>query len=139
MILPYADYGDIFFINANAKQLKKLQTLQNRALRICLNVALLTPVEILHQSAQIPMLRIRREVHLRNFMYKMKNNVNHLNMRDIIIRTRLHDAPVFELIKPTCEKYKQNVFYNGAVSWNTLPSQTRNIETYEEFKFQQKR
>ena len=56
-----------------------------------------------------------------------------------IIRTRLHDAPVFEQIKPTCEKYKQNVFYSGAVSWNTLPSQTRNIETYEEFKFQQKR
>ena len=70
-------------------------------------------------------------------MFKMKTNVNHLNMRDI--RTRLHDAPVFELIIPTCEKYKNNVFYNGAVLWNNLTTETRNIETYEKFKFQQKR
>ena len=76
MVLPYADYGDIFFINANIKQLQKLQTLQNRALRICLNVALVTPIQILHQSAQIPMLKIRREVHLKNFMYKLKSNIN---------------------------------------------------------------
>ena len=137
MILPYAEYGDIFFINANNQQLKKLQTLQNRALRICLNVPLHTPVEILHQSVQIPMLKIRREVHLRNFMYKMKFNIKFLNMRDI--RTRLHDAPVFEIMKPNCEKFKQNVFYIGAISWNILSIQNRNIETYEEFKNQQKK
>ena len=94
MILPYADYGDIFFfINANNKQLQKLQTLQNRALRICLNAAIYIPVEVLHQSAQLPMLRVRRMVHLRNFMFKMKTNIKYLNTRNI--RTRLHDAPVW--------------------------------------------
>ena len=93
-------------------------TLQNRALRICLNVALYTPLEILHRSAQIPLLQVRRVVHLRNVMFKMKSNVKHLNMRD---------APVFELIIPTCEKYKNNVFYNGAVLWNNLSVETGNI------------
>ena len=83
MILPYADYGDIFFINANNKQLQKLETLQNRALRICLNVAIYIPVEVLHQSAQLPMLRVRRMVHLRNFMFKMKTNIKYLNTRNI--------------------------------------------------------
>ena len=137
MVLPYADYGDIFFINANNNQLKKLQTLQNRALRICLNVALVTPIEILHQSAQIPLLRMRREVHLKMFMFKSKTNIDRLSMRNI--RTRLHDAPVFEMIKPTCEKYKSNVYYKGAILWNTLPVHIRNILTYEEFKSRQKR
>ena len=126
-----------FFINANNKQLQKLQTLQNRALRICLNAAIYIPVEVLHQSAQLPMLRVRRMVHLRNFMFKMNTNIKYLNTRNIC--TRLHDAPVFELIKPSCEKYKNNVFYNGAVTWNNLPVNTRNIEMYEKFKFQHKR
>ena len=31
MILPYLDYGDIFYINANRNQLNKLEILQNRA------------------------------------------------------------------------------------------------------------
>ena len=92
MILPYADYGDIFFINANSKQLKEFQTLKNRALRISLNAALEIPIEMLHQFAQVPMLEARREVHLRNFMFKRKTDVNYLNMRNI--RTRLHDAHV---------------------------------------------
>ena len=34
MILPYMDYGDIFFINANSDQIKKLQTLQNKAIEL---------------------------------------------------------------------------------------------------------
>ena len=70
-------------------------------------------------------------------MFKMKTNIDHLNLRDI--HTRLHDAPVFETVKPNSEKCKNNVFYAGAVTWNNLPVAIRNIETYERFKFQQKR
>ena len=110
MILPYLDYGDIIFINSNQKQLKKLQTLQNRALRTCLNTRLETPIEILHQSIQIPKLNARREAHLINFMFKYRNNNKFLNNRNV--RTRLHDAPVFNTVKPNNEKYKNNVFYN---------------------------
>ena len=68
MILPYLDYGDIFFANTNSKQLKKLQTLQNRALRMCLNTRIDTPTEILHQSVQLPKLNPKRESHILNFM-----------------------------------------------------------------------
>ena len=136
MILPYLDYGDIFFANANSKQLKKLQTLQNRALRICLNTRIDTPIEILHQSVQLQKLIPRRESHILNFMFKNKNNKDFLNQRNI--RTRLHDAPVFSTSKPILEKYKANVFYYGAVLWNNLRPSIRNIETYDKFKATQK-
>ena len=136
MILPYLDYRDIFFINSNQKQIKKLQTLQNRALRTCLNTRLETPIEILHQSIQIPKLNARREAHLINFMFKYRNNNKFLNKRNV--RTRLHDAPVFTTVKPNNEKYKNNVFYNGAVKWNNLASHIRNIETYDKFKWKTK-
>ena len=136
MILPYMDYGDVFVINANAKQIKKLQTLQNKALRTCLNPHPETPVDMLHQSVQLPKLDVRREAHLLNFMYKYKENKLYLNNRNI--RTRLHDAPVFKTVKPNVEKFKNNIFYNGAVKWNNLTSDIRNIETYDKFKLKSK-
>ena len=48
MIMPYIDYDDIFFINSNANQIKKLQTLQDRALRICFNTGPKVPINMLH-------------------------------------------------------------------------------------------
>ena len=38
------------------------------------------------------------------------------------------DAPVFNAVKPNCEKYKNNVFYKGAFLWKDLSAKTRNIE-----------
>ena len=69
MILPYIDYGDIFFMNSNANQVKKLQTLQNRALRICYSARLNVPIDMLHQLSQIPKLDARRITHVLNFMF----------------------------------------------------------------------
>ena len=63
MILPYLDYGDIFFMNSNLNQLNKLQTLQNRSLRISLKTQIFTPIDIMHQSVQIPKLSARRDTH----------------------------------------------------------------------------
>ena len=137
MIMPYIDYGDVFFTNSNANQVKKLQTLQNRALRICYNARIYVPTDMLHQPSQIPKLDIRRKTHLLNFMYKNKNNTLLLNNRNI--PTRLHDAPVFKTIKPTCEKYKANVYYKGALLWNGLPVCIRNTETYMIFKENKKK
>ena len=116
---------------SNTKQVKKLQTLQNRALRICYRNRPNVPTNMLHQSAQIPKLKERRETHLLNVMYKNKTNVALINTRDI--RTRLHDAPVFNTVKPNCQKYKANVYYNGAIMWNALPVHTRNMGTYDIF------
>ena len=135
MIMPYLDYGDIFFMNANSVQVKKLQTLQNRALKICHDTPNV-PINILHQSVQIPKLVPRRKTHLLNFMYKNRFNVKILNTRNV--RTRLHDAPVFNTKKPNSEKYKANVYYNGDVCWNVLPVHIRNTETYDMFKNCQK-
>ena len=139
MILPYVDYGDIFYMNANSGLVEKLQTLQNRALRICFTARLITPTQILHRSAQISKLKPRRITHLVNYMFKNKSNIRYLNVRNI--NTRLHDAPVFKTTctKPNCEKFKANVYYNGAMAWNNLAVNIRNIETYEIFKTTQKK
>ena len=92
--------------------------------------------EAAHKLAGVPFLIDRREAHLLNFMYNRKSNRSLLNNREI--RTRAHDAPLFEVTIPRCEAFKRSVGYFGAVKWNELPPATRNIHNYSEFKQFQK-
>ena len=64
-------------------------------------------------------------------MFKNKRNNEYLNNRNV--RTSLHDAAVLKTNKPILEKYKNNVFYCGAVKWNNLLINVGNIETFEKF------
>ena len=64
-------------------------------------------------------------------------NVHLLHGREI--RTRAHDAPLFNVIIPRCEAFKRSVGYFGAVGWNELPPNVRNLNTLLEFKNFQKK
>ena len=46
------------------------------------------------------------------------------------IRTRAHDAPLFNTDRPNNEAYKRNIYYNGAIPWNELPVDIRNNNDY---------
>ena len=141
MILPYIDYADGVFANSNACDIEKLQRLQNRCLK---STGLkstgrnkLFDTDILHKYTNVPFLKDRRKAHVRNFMY------TRLARRDLIntgeIRTRAHDAPLFNVSIPRCEAYKWSVGYFGSIEWNNLPPATRNINPYLAFKYFQKK
>ena len=89
-LLPYLDYGDIIYDGANLKFLKKLQTLQNRGLRICNNERGHIPTVVLHQKCKVAQLTTRRTAHVRNFMYKKQICMELIDRRPI--NTRSHDA-----------------------------------------------
>ena len=111
--------------------------LQNRALRICLNRQEHIPVIVLHQECKIAKLQPRRIAHLRMFMFTQKQNELIVNRRNIY--TRAHDALLFMVNRPNNEKYKRNIYYNGALRWNELSVVNRNIEKYDNFKSTQKK
>ena len=136
MILPVMEYGDIAYDNSDQKLLEKLQILQNRALRICLNRQGHIPVILLHRECKLAKLEARRIAHVRMFMYKQKGNEMIVNNMEI--HTRAHDALLFTTILPRNEKYKRNIYYNGALKWNELSVQIRQCDTYETFKSKQK-
>ena len=137
MILPYFDYGDILFINSPKKLLNKLSQLQKRAVKICLKIGNEIPDDILLVSAKLAKLDKRRDAHLLNYMYKRKECIELLDIKNI--NTRARAAPLFKTIIPKCEKYKNSALYLGAIRWNSLPVNIRNIGTYNSFKNLQKR
>ena len=137
MILPYLDYADVIFCKANATDLDKLQKLQNRCLKLCMGQDRLFSTERAHKITEIPFLKDRRRTHTLNFMYKRKGTREDLlNTREI--RTRAHDAPLFEVMIPRGEAVKRSVGYFGAEGWNALSPNLRNTDTYQEFKKIQK-
>ena len=109
---------------------------KNRALRICINRNVHISRIELHQQCKISKLEVRRIAHLRMFMFKQCENELILNIREI--HTRAHDAPLFKTDRPNNETYKRNIYYNGALRWNELTVDTRNIEDYSTFKNNQK-
>ena len=78
MVLPYFDYADVVVSNASTFLLGKLQSLQERCLRICLNVHDENNVNDLHNNAGVAKLGDRREIHVNNFMYCALGRNGHL-------------------------------------------------------------
>ena len=136
MILPYFDYADVIYHTAGNEGIEKLQRLQNRCLKICKGVNIRFGTKDLHSSTKVLMLRVRRGVHISNFMFGRSSREKLMDGRNI--STRAHDAPLFKLKVPRVEAYKRSVEYVGSLCWNTLPSELRNIKDSKIFKARQK-
>ena len=94
-------------------------------------------VDRAHKLTEVPFLADRRNAHVLNFMYKRKDNRTLLNLREI--RTRAHDAPLFDVNIPRCESFKRSVGYFGSEAWNALSPVIRNTASLLAFKGIQKK
>ena len=54
------------------------------------------------------------------------------------ISTRLNDGPLFDIPKPNSDIIKKSVIYSGALDWNNLDADIRNIGELFQFKRSQK-
>ena len=134
MVLPFFDYADVVYHNANSNDLEKLQRLQNRALKLCLGFHKREDTEMVHRSAKVPLLENRRRSHVYNFMFKRKEMKYNLDVPTI--GTRSADSPRFILPNPNLECYKRSLEYSGAKAWNNLPKELKLIPNYLSFKNQ---
>ena len=75
MILPVMEHGYIFLSAATKANKNKLQTLQNKALHIIHNVDKYHNSEILQKESNLMRLKHRREIHLHNFMFTLKDDL----------------------------------------------------------------
>ena len=117
MVLPYFDYTDVVVSNASAFLLGKLQSLQKRCMRICLNVQDRNNVNDLHNRAGVAKLGDRSEMHVNNFMYRELGRNGHLvEKKRSNIQTRAKAAPCFIVPKPNNETFKRGLHFFGCGS-----------------------
>ena len=132
-LLPFLDYGDIFYMAANKAPLSKLDRLFKRALKITFSRALyLQDLNTLCERNNIVSLFKRCSTHLLNFMYKRKDKDIYHTVHNV--NTRLHDAITLAVIRPNNSLFSRSVLFRGATAWNMLAPEIRNIGSYHEFK-----
>ena len=136
MIVPYFDYGDISFMSSKMREVKKIDKYHIRGLRISFKIQGKIEDRELFKLGKVSNLENRRLMHLRNFMFKNKSKCIEENENRIV--TRENSGPTFRVIKPNCESFKRSVYYTGAIDWNSLDAEKRNIKNYYEFKRVQK-
>ena len=130
MIAPIIDYG--VYSGGFQEGITKLQKLQNRALRICLDVHHYLPTVLLHQEAEVVNLKVRSSRNVKKYMFKQQSNEDLVVMPKI--QTRRHKGTFFKTYKPNLEIFKKNPLYRGALIWNALDPEVRNIPTFKKFK-----
>ena len=135
-ILPYFDYGDIFYINTYGRTRTKLQRLQNRGLKLCLGHNARYDTDLLHYEAKVPKLEPRRACHITNFVYHRAHDAKYTRVIDRQLRR--FNAPIMTEIKANNSTFSRSVLYQGAIHWNSLPINERNIRMYNSFKRAQK-
>ena len=112
-------------MSANIQEIKKLNELHVRGLRICFKIQGKIDNNELISKANISNLINRRKVHLRNYMFQNKSKCE--MKPENIIGTRENSGPPFKISKPNREVFKRNVYYSGCIEWNQLNSEDRKI------------
>ena len=136
MILSLIEYGSIIYRGTSNLNVQKIDKLFYRGLRICLNTNNLETKDNLGNQCNIASLNIRFYRQLLIHMHRLTSQKSLLKQQTR--QTRLHDAQVFNTYKPNNEKVKANVLYCGALAWNMLPANVRNL-SFIDFKTFQKR
>ena len=131
-ILPYIDYGDIFYHAANKCLLSRLHDRQCKALTICYKLHGNQDEKDMHLSANLALLEKRREAHILNFTYKRKEFDIYLDDRHL--PTRAYQAPKFTVPKFNNKQFTNSLLYKGSQLWNQLPNEIKNIDSYLAFK-----
>ena len=108
MIAPIIDYGDVVYSGSFQEGIAKLQKLQNRALRICLDVHHYLPTVLLHQEAEVVNLKVRSSCNVKKYMFKQQSNEDLVVMPKI--QTSRHKGKIFKTYEPNLEICKKTLY-----------------------------
>ena len=74
----------------------------------------------------------RLNSHILNVMYKRQDVDKYLDKREL--PTRAHQYTKFLVPAFNITQFKNSLLYNGAVMWNQLPNDLKQVDTYTAFK-----
>lgn len=133
-ILPLMEYANITYTLVPAQLRKKLQRLQNRALKIIFKKHDSHMLPDLHTQAKLTSLDQRASRQLTCLMYKRSRDPTKYPLHIPPRATRQNEKIRFDLPKPNYEKFKKFPLYVGSKLWEELDHTTQRIPDYLHFK-----
>lgn len=138
LIMSRLQYGLVFALNALQSDRKRLQTLQNRALRICTLSDHYVSNLSLHTDCKVLPISLRTKLDLLVLMYKKVRRLDSDTGVDENTQsgmmTRLRSAPTLSTSVPTCQRFRNSVTYIGPTSWEVLTPFLRQQDSLEDFR-----
>ena len=133
-ILPLVEYVSFLLCLNSKHDVDKLQKLQNRCLRMCLDIQNHRDFSVvrLHEITRISKLDVRREIQLLNIMYYLK--CENQFKRNVIRDTRSIDRYVFETDIVHTSIYAKSPYFIGVSLWNDLPKHAHTMTDKYKFK-----
>ena len=141
LVQPYFDYCDVVWGDCSKTRADKLQKLQNRAARIITRADYSIRSSDVINSLEWSGLEERRKRHLLVAMFKIFNNDCPTYFREQFHRTsEIHDYNLrgsnydLHLPLPKTNFLKRSFSYRGAMAWNQLSNETREMGDLTSFK-----
>lgn len=131
MVLPYAEFANVFVTGCDDQRKIKLQRLLNKGLKVALRRDRLSETKLLHKEARLASWETRARLAFNKLMFKFRYNQDFLEQGRNA--TRLHESTVFSLEKPNSVQLANCVSYKCRKLWNDLPSSLRLLDCRETF------
>ena len=112
--------------------LKYLQRIQNRGLRVCVRPQNEIRIADLHSTTKTNKLKDLAEKSLLCLAYKWTLNPIHVDTRQI--RTRAHDFPVLKVENNIHTRYERSVQYRTFQVWSKADKDVKSCESYTTLK-----
>ena len=131
MIQPHFDYCNVIWMHPNSQSLKRLQILQNRALRTVLQVDFYYNRIELFKRAKVDCLNVKIKKDLATLIFKLLNHLApDLICSRLCTKTSSYSLRNIErtlvLDKPNTNIFKLSTLYNASHIFNELPQLVRN-------------
>ena len=135
IILPIAEYGVIYISSATKKSRKKLQVVQNKALRCTLNHDPRSDTTELHLEAKLKMLKHRRREHTLLHMFQISRSSAFKCWKRRTCINTLNDKKKLMIVKkPNSTKFQNSITYLGPKHCNSLPLELQQSDSHLLFK-----
>lgn len=140
IILPHFDFCSTLYMGHTQAQLKQLQKLQNRSLRIILNCEFGTETKIMLDSLNMMSVKQRWLFNAMMFIFKIKNNLlpkyltEKLKYNHEIHNVNTRNKCEIRLPHVKSKLARSTIFYSGVKFFNSLPPVLRNERNINKFK-----
>lgn len=131
MVLPFAEFANVFVISCDQQRKNKIQRLINKGLKLALKRDRRCENKLLHKEVRLASWETRAKLALNKLMFKYKYADEYLEHGTGV--TSLHVDTVFKLEKPNSVQYANSVSYMRRKMWNELPSRLRSFDCRNAF------
>ena len=139
LIQPHSDYCSSAWDGLGETLSTKIQKLQNRAVGVITRSSYDTNASVLLNALQLDNFYVRRKKLKAQLMFRiLKGNMpSYLRTLFSIRHTDYNlrnNQLKLNLPKPRTNYSKRSLSYNGALLWNSLPEEMRNLTVFPQFK-----